>query len=629
MDHRDRLIAAFGPTLAQNAAALREYTSLLNIYNMEPETLHTKWEVFLMNSNVDTEESMSGTQLESFKNYLRRTIEQMHTQQQQQSFASPSSSFAAPKKVALKNRHQPTSRTNYDSPMDLDVDMGSTDFTSPTNGRPSSFTPIRSMMPTSSPSVPSPSSKLFALRKGVAGIEESLNGNLATRSGPPVKSGTDQRNTVNLVVGVKPYRYMFEKITERAEALDDKIDAFAAIFKKRYPDTDFYNPAYPSQTLVTVIGRICSDANEGKSNERSLMLETSRMIGGGSRVRIDVSEVTSFSFFPGQIVVLSGINAHGSIFAVTAVHEIPALPMAAASPLELQEIHYRKLGGQPVKIVTAAGPYTLNDNLLFEPFAALMDHVNKERPDILLLMGPFVPSNHPAIQTGNIDMSPEAYFSKFISSKLAQHQEKYPKEMQILLVPSLQDVIHETIVMPQPGFEHSRALGLQPGTYCLPNPVQFTVNEMVFAVNTTDVLFHLSGDEVARNPQNTDRMGRLSKYLVQQRNLHPVYPGLATGPESAIDFNQYDLLDLRVCPDVLIVPSRLKQFAKTVDNVVVVNPHHLSKGQAGGMFATLTIHPLPESELEDAAMMMDDEVEQSMTMHHFVFKRCRVDLVRV
>lgn len=60
--------------------------------------------------------------------------------------------------------------------------------------------------------------------------------------------------------------------------------------------------------------------------------------------------------------------------------------MAAASPFELHEIHYKKLGGQPVKIVTAAGPYTLNDNLLFEPFAALMDHVNKERPDILLLV---------------------------------------------------------------------------------------------------------------------------------------------------------------------------------------------------------------------------------------------------
>lgn len=63
--------------------------------------------------------------------------------------------------------------------------------------------------------------------------------------------------------------------------------------------------------------------------------------------------------------------------------------------------------------------------------------------------------------------------------------------------------------------------------------------------------------------------------------------------------------------------------------MVVVNPHHLSKGQAGGMFATLNIHPLSESEIEDAAIMMDDEDEQSMTMHHFVYKRCRVDLVRV
>ena len=62
-------------------------------------------------------------------------------------------------------------------------------------------------------------------------------------------------------------------------------------------------------------------------------------------------------------------------------------------------------------------------------------------------------------------MSPEAYFSKFISSKLAQHQEQYPKEMQILLVPSLQDVIHETIVMPQPGFEHPRTLGLPPVSF--------------------------------------------------------------------------------------------------------------------------------------------------------------------
>lgn len=105
-------------------------------------------------------------------------------------------------------------------------------------------------------------------------------------------------------------------------ALDDRIDAFAEIYRKSYPDTEFRNPAYPSQSVVTVVGRICSDANEGKANEQSLLLETSRSFGSGARVKLDVMEVSSYNFFPGQIVVLSGLNSHGSVFAVTRVHEV-------------------------------------------------------------------------------------------------------------------------------------------------------------------------------------------------------------------------------------------------------------------------------------------------------------------
>lgn len=84
----------------------------------------------------------------------------------------------------------------------------------------------------------------------------------------------------------------------------------------------FCNPDYQSQAVVTVVGRICSDANEGKANEQSLMLETSRSLGGGARVKLDLMEVPRYNFFPGQIVVLSGLNSHGSVFAVTRVHEV-------------------------------------------------------------------------------------------------------------------------------------------------------------------------------------------------------------------------------------------------------------------------------------------------------------------
>lgn len=100
------------------------------------------------------------------------------------------------------------------------------------------------------------------------------------------------------------------------------IDTFAEIYTKTYPDTELRNPAYTTQAIVTVIGRICADTDEGKANEQSLILETSRALGLGSRVRLDVTELPGFSFFPGQIVVLSGINASGYTFAVTAVHEV-------------------------------------------------------------------------------------------------------------------------------------------------------------------------------------------------------------------------------------------------------------------------------------------------------------------
>ncbi|KAF9903629.1 DNA-directed DNA polymerase alpha subunit pol12 [Linnemannia zychae] len=627
MNQEQALIDVFGQSLADNPHALRECLGLLRIYRIEPETLHSKWEAYIMNitsSNRDEDDdgSMTAAHLEGFKNSLRRTLELKSQQSyQHQAQSTAGSSFATPKRAQLKSKFRGSTsqapRANQDMDVDFQDQLSTPEFSTrfPTS-------PYKAL------AQPSPSSKQFALRKNISETEETLNSHLKLRSEPP-RTVAEYRNFINLIVAVKPYRYMFEKITDKAEALNDRIEAFAEIYRKSYPDTEFWNPALPTQSAVTVVGRICSDANEGKANEQSLLLETSRSIGYGSRVKLDIREVKGYNFFPGQIVVLSGVNSHGSDFAVTDIHELPSLPMAGASPSDLEDFHYRKMAGQPIKMIVAAGPYTLSDNLLFEPFAALMEHVNAERPDVLLLMGPFISSTHPMIASGDVDMIPEAYFKKYISALLANHQERYPKEMQILMIPSLQDVIHDTLVMPQPGFEQLRSLGLPAGTYCLPNPAQFTINEMVFAVNTADILMHLNGDEIARNPKRNDRMGRLSKYIIDQRNMHPVYPGLTSDPDTGVDFNQIDLMDLRVCPDVVIVPSKLKHFAKIVDNVVVVNPNQLSKMQSGGTFAKLTIHPLPENALSDAVMMMDEDDEQTMSTYHRVYERCRVDLVRV
>ncbi|KAF9365039.1 DNA-directed DNA polymerase alpha subunit pol12 [Mortierella sp. NVP85] len=608
------LLNAFGQTLSNNPTALRECMNLLKLYNLDAETLYSKWEAYIINKDED---SMTQVHLEEFKNYLRRILEQAQQRTLQAQITS--------NKANIRRQHGsgiPTSM-NFVADRDHSSDFGSSAGTSAFK------------LPSTQPSA---ASKQFALRKGVGamGEEDSLNKELSLHEETPAQEQRGQHTAEDLVnLELNDYRYMFEKITEKGEALNDRIEDFARMYKQSFPDTNFSNPSDPSQAIVTVIGRICSDANEGKANERSLVLETSREKGGRSRVRLDLTEVTEFSFFPGQIVVLSGINAHGMVFAVTRVHELPLLPMANSSPLDLKRFRDQKRG-RPLKMIAAAGPYTLSDNLLFEPFAELMSHVHKERPD----MGPFVSSQHQLIASGDVDMTPEQYFSTFISSKLAQYERQYPKEMRILLVPSLQDIIHEIAVLPQPAFslpptktnprpDFTAPLGLPPGTLCFSNPAQFKINETVIAVNTADILMHLSGDEIARNPLQTDRMGRLSKYLIDQRNMHPVYPGLTQAVESGVDFRHFNKMDLHVCPDILILPSKLKGFAKAVDNIVIVNPNQLSKGQSGGTFARFTIHPFAQDVLDDSVEMMKEGIEGSESMEHRLHKRCRVDLLRV
>ena len=73
------------------------------------------------------------------------------------------------------------------------------------------------------------------------------------------------------------------------------------------------------------IGRICCDA-EGKLNEASVMLETSRHVNEGGRVKLLLHDVCDFSLFPGMICAVEGVNGGGGYFAVSKV-----LPVSLSS----------------------------------------------------------------------------------------------------------------------------------------------------------------------------------------------------------------------------------------------------------------------------------------------------------
>jgi len=193
---------------------------------------------------------------------------------------------------------------------------------------------------------------------------------------------------------------MFEKTSQRSEALDDLIDDFAESIKDAYGITELGDPHFVSEEPIYAVGRILSPPTDNaKVNAGSLYLESSRLLGAGKRiglkfkgptelkVRGGAPGVKGFGVFPGCLVCVKGRNGGGGTFVVDEVLMAPPSALAQTPADELIEYqHGNKLAGEPLSMVVAAGPYTLDDDLEYAPFEALIDVAVDERPDVLILV---------------------------------------------------------------------------------------------------------------------------------------------------------------------------------------------------------------------------------------------------
>lgn len=193
---------------------------------------------------------------------------------------------------------------------------------------------------------------------------------------------------------------MFEKISQRSEALDDVIDDFAESIKEAYGITELGDPHFVSEDPIYTVGRILSPPTDNaKVNAGSLFLESSRLLGAGRRIALKFKPpgelkvrggapgVKGFGVFPGCLVCVKGRNGGGASFVVEEVLQAPPSALAQTPADELLRYqHGDKLGGEPISMVVAAGPYTLDSNLDYEPFSALVENAIEERPDVLILV---------------------------------------------------------------------------------------------------------------------------------------------------------------------------------------------------------------------------------------------------
>jgi DNA polymerase alpha subunit B len=430
----------------------------------------------------------------------------------------------------------------------------------------------------------------FSDRPNPGQTVETLNAHLSLPETPMAPfSEARIKPTANTDLKKFGYKPMGMKLSEASEILDDRIDEFATIFQAEFKSDDitFGSAAIQSTSEIIAVGRIASDSLEGKLNPASLVLETSRRTGAGRRVPLKVDSVPSANFFPGQIVALRGINPSGEYFTVKEVLPIPLLPPAASSAVALDNINERLDGdaNPPLNIMIAAGPYTADDNLDFEPLQELCQKAAESYADGLVLMGPFLDIEHPLLASGDFDLpdinglDPDTatlsiMFRHCISAPLARLAAAVPS-ITIVMVPSVRDAVSRHVSWPQEMIL-KKELGLPKQTRMVSNPVTLSFNECVIGMSSHDVLSELRREEVLHGrPAEGNLLTRLPKYLVEQRHFFPLFPptarsnlprpgtegGMATG--AMVDLPYMKLGEWwNVRPDILIVPSMLPPFVK-------------------------------------------------------------------
>lgn len=390
-----------------------------------------------------------------------------------------------------------------------------------------------------------------------------------------------------------------------------------------------------------------------------MLLEGTRHYSNGTRIHLDLSQLKDsqvpYSLFPGQIVAVEGMNISGRKMVPSRIFCGATLDPTKTKASELMSLHHDLQDSRPLKVLTACGPYTTSDNLEYAPLMDLIELVRSQKPDVVILLGPFV---HIANSETTLELDDgtkmqvtyEVFFANKFSALLEElFETEADLETQFVLAPSLDDAVAEWVFPQAPladrlpqagktlnlpgaegieigklGLHHVETAGREGGgprrIHCVPNPCTLQINEMVIGITSNDAIFQMSADETNANLAPGSRLTRIAQHLLEQRSYYPLFP-----PPLGMNL---DLRQLKYCqmpcrPDILILPSKLTCFARAVCNsTMVVNPGHLAKGTTGGTYALMNIHPLDREALEAAG---GDDVE----MEHVIQDRVSIEIKRI
>lgn len=395
----------------------------------------------------------------------------------------------------------------------------------------------------------------------------------------------------------------------------------------------------PSQDSALHVGRICSEAEDGRLSDSKLILEGSSATSDGVRVFLDLSRVTSYRVFPGQVVAVLATNPSGKQLLATKLYTAMPFVQASSPALHFQPgsrademVESGATGNETCCIAVAAGPFTTSADCNCEPLHELLHTLRTQKltPTVVILVGPFLDDAHPQLSAGLLENTFQQLFEAQVLKPICDWATEFTSS-RVILVPSCRDLMADP-VFPTPPL--NTPTFVPDNVTMLSNPTTFKICQVTFGIVSSDTMKALAATELTRSATQGDRMISLASHVVSQRSFFPVYPP----PRGALLDTSLaaEHLRLPLIPNILILPSDLAPFAKMLPvsdqvksatspemtvptahstTVVVVNPGRVAKGVAGGTWAFLAIagstSPTEGTNLTD------------------VHSRCRVDISRV
>jgi len=435
-------------------------------------------------------------------------------------------------------------------------------------------------------SLSTPVSPVSTQSAGARYTERSSKGDVVVKHNLELEGDWENDIIASITVASKPllqpYKFMFERLRDRAAVLDETICRVGdrLVDKWELVQDELLDISTTQPETSVGIGRVQCDS-EGRLNSNSVVLHGSLDTSSGACLPLDLSMVPAYSLFPGQVVATDCTNPNGSKLVASKMYEGTSLPLADISLAD----------SSVLSMVAAAGPFTTSDSIGMEPLQDIFNIIKEKKPSVAFLLGPFLDMKNSAICG-----AAEDFDSQWVKMVTLMAKEMEGLVTQLVLVPSSRDAVGYP-VYPQPPFPSS-SLYL-PNMRCVSDPCVLDISGVKVAITSSDILFHLGKEEISFPPRSGDRMSRLSSHLLQQASMYPLYP---PSEELNVDFEKLEhfaLLDK--APHLMVLPSDLTHFVREVTGTTVINPGRITKGAGPGTYSMVKLRRGEGGRLETRA----------------------------